>query len=33
VKTERAMGHKNINNTAAYLSFVQDEIDAAMLAL
>jgi integrase len=32
VKTQRAMGHKNINSTVAYLSFVEDEIDAAMLA-
>jgi integrase len=27
VKTQRAMGHKNINSTEAYLSFVEDEID------
>ena len=26
------MGHKNINSTVAYLSFVEDEIDAAILA-
>jgi site-specific recombinase XerD len=32
VKTQRAMGHKNINSTVAYLSFVEDEIDAAILA-
>jgi hypothetical protein len=30
--TQRAMGHKNINSTVAYLSFVEDEIDAAILA-
>jgi hypothetical protein len=33
VKTQRAMGHKNINSTVAYLSFVEDEIDAAILAI
>jgi hypothetical protein len=27
VKTQRAMGHKNINSTVAYLSFAEDEID------
>jgi integrase len=32
VKTQRAMGHKNINSTVAYLSFVEEEIDQAILA-
>jgi hypothetical protein len=32
VKTQRAVGHKHINSTVAYLSFVEDEIDAAILA-
>jgi site-specific recombinase XerD len=32
VKTQRAMGHKNINSTVASLSFVEDEIDQAILA-
>jgi site-specific recombinase XerD len=32
VKTQRAMGHKNIYSTVAYLSFAEDEIDAAILA-
>jgi integrase len=32
VKTQRAMGHKNINSTVAHLSFVEDEIDQAILA-
>jgi integrase len=32
VKTQRAMGLKNINSTVAYLSFVEDEIDQAILA-
>jgi integrase len=31
VKTQRAMGHKNIDSTVAYLSFVEDEIDQAIL--
>jgi len=33
VKTQQAMGHKNINSTVAYLSFVEDEIDQAILAI
>jgi site-specific recombinase XerD len=32
VKTQRAMGPKNINSTVAYLSFIEDEIDQAILA-
>jgi integrase len=32
VKTQRAMGHKNINSTVAYLSFVEAEINVAILA-
>jgi hypothetical protein len=32
VKTQRAMGHKTINSTVAYLSLVEDEIDQAILA-
>jgi integrase len=32
MKTQRAMGHKNINSTVAYLSFVEEEIDRAILA-
>jgi hypothetical protein len=32
VKVQRAMGHKNINSTVAYLSFREEEIDAAILA-
>jgi hypothetical protein len=32
VKTQRGMAHKNINSTVAYLSFVEDEIDQAILA-
>lgn len=32
VKTQRALGHKNIGSTLSYLSFKQEEIDAAILA-
>jgi integrase len=33
VKTQRAMGHKNINSTVSYLSFRQEDIDEAILGL
>ena len=32
VKTQRAMGHANINSTVQYLPFREEEIDAAVLA-
>jgi hypothetical protein len=32
VKTQRAMGYQTIDRTVAYLSFVEAEIDAAILA-
>ena len=32
-KTKRALGHKNINSTDSYLSFLQEEIDHAILAV
>jgi site-specific recombinase XerC len=32
VKTQRALGHANINSTVSYLSFADAEIDAAILA-
>jgi integrase len=32
VKTQRALGHKNINSTVAYLSFREEDIAAAILA-
>jgi site-specific recombinase XerD len=32
VKTQRAMGHKNINSTVSYLSFCESDIDEAILA-
>jgi site-specific recombinase XerD len=33
VKTQRAMGHQNINSTVSYLSFCEDDIDQAILAI
>jgi integrase len=33
VKTQRAMGHKNIHSTVSALSFCEAEIDQAILAL
>jgi integrase len=33
VKTQRALGHKNINSTVSYLSFAEADIDAAVLAI
>ncbi len=33
VKTQRALGHRNINSTVQYLSFREEDIDAAILAL
>jgi hypothetical protein len=32
IKTQRALGHLNINSTACYLSFQDKYIDAAILA-
>lgn len=29
-KTQKAMGHKNINSTAQYLSFMEEDIEAAI---
>jgi integrase len=31
VRTQRALGHRNINSTVSYLSFREEEIDAAIL--
>ena len=31
-RTQRALGHKNINSTVSYLSFREEEIDEAILA-
>ena len=31
VKTQRALGHKNINSTVSYLSFREEDIDEAIL--
>lgn len=33
VKTQKALGHRNINSTVQYLSFREEEIDEAILAL
>jgi site-specific recombinase XerD len=33
VKVQRAMGHRNINSTVAYLSFREEDIAAAILAV
>ena len=32
VKTQRALGHRNINSTVSYLSFAEEDIDEAILA-
>lgn len=32
VRTQRALGHRNINSTVQYLSFREEDIDAAILA-
>lgn len=33
VKTQRALGHKNINSTVSYLSFREEEIDQAIMTI
>lgn len=33
VRTQKALGHRNINSTVSYLSFREEDIDAAILAL
>lgn len=33
VKTQRALGHRNINSTVQYLSFREEEIDKAILSM
>lgn len=33
VKTQKALGHRNINSTVQYLSFREEEIDEAILAI
>lgn len=32
VRTQRALGHRNVNSTVQYLSFREEDIDAAILA-
>jgi hypothetical protein len=31
-RTQKAMGHSNINSTVSYLSFREEDIEAAILA-
>jgi integrase len=33
IKTQKALGHRNINSTVSYLSFREEEIEAAILAI
>lgn len=33
VKTQKALGHKNINSTVSYLSFKDEQIDEAILSI
>ena len=33
VRTQRALGHRNVNSTVSYLSFREEDIDQAILAL
>jgi len=33
VKTQRALGHRNVNSTVQYLSFREEEIDEAILSM
>lgn len=33
VRTQRALGHRNINSTVSYLSFREEDIDQAILAI
>jgi integrase len=33
IRTQQAMGHKHVNSTQHYLSFLQEDIDALMLAI
>jgi integrase len=33
VKTQRALGHRNINSTVSYLRFAEEDIDQAILAV
>jgi len=33
VKTQRALGHRNVNSTVSYLSFREEDIDEAILAM
>ena len=33
VKTQMALGHKNVNSTVQYLSFKEEEIDRAIMTI
>lgn len=33
VKTQHALGHRNINSTVSYLSFCEEDVTQAILAL
>ena len=33
VKTQRALGHRNINSTVSYVSFADADVDAAVMAI
>lgn len=33
VRTQRALGHRNVNSTVSYLSFREEDIDQAILAI
>jgi site-specific recombinase XerD len=33
VKTQKALGHRSINSTVSYLSFIQEDIDAAIVGI
>lgn len=33
VRTQKALGHRNINSTVSYLSFREEDIDSAILAI
>ena len=33
LKTQKALGHASVNSTAQYLSFQQEEVDSAVMAI
>jgi len=32
VRTQKALGHRNVNSTVSYISFLDSEVDAAIMA-